>query len=85
MFVVPTGKQKVAKCVPDTEGIPQLSVAVGAAKLTATQAPFVDTAVLLVGQVAPKLGGVTSPEQASTDTVTAKEHVEKLPFASVAV
>ena len=64
--VVPIGKQKSPVCVPDTEGVPQLSVAVGAVKLTATQRPFVDAPVLLVGQVVPKLGGVTSFAQALT-------------------
>jgi hypothetical protein len=63
--VVPTGKQKLGACVVVTEGVPQLSVAVGAVKLTATQAPLFETAVRLVGQVVPKLGGVTSPKQAS--------------------
>ena len=82
--VVPIGKQKSPVCVPDTEGVPQLSVAVGAVKLTATHKPFADAPVLLVGQVVPKLGGVTSFAQALTN-VTVKLHVLVKPLLSVAV
>ena len=71
--------------MPDTEGVPQLSVAVGNAKLTGTQRPFVDAAVLFVGHVVPKLGAVTSPKQTSCVTVITKEQVLLLFRASVAV
>ena len=61
-----------------------MSVAVGVVKLTATHAPLFDVAVLLVGQVVPKDGGVTSVKQALL-TVIVNEQVAVLPLMSVAV
>ena len=90
--VVPTGKHEpipkpgMGAEVIDTEGVEQLSVAVGAVHEALAQLPVV-VKFMLVGQFA-NVGAVASVAQGSTTvfvTVTVNVQVAVLPFASVAV
>ena len=92
MVVVPIGKQEplvkpaVGAEVTDTEGVVQLSIAVGAVQVAFPQSVVV-VMLILVGQFA-KVGGFTSSSQGFVTvfvTVTVKEHVAELPLASVAL
>ena len=92
IVVVPTGKHEpipkpgMGAEVTDTEGVPQLSVAVGAVHEALAQVPVV-VKFMLVGQFV-NVGAVASVAQGSTAvfvTVTVNVQVAVLPFASVAV
>ena len=90
--VVPTGKHEpipkpaVGAEVTVTEGVVQLSAAVGAVHEALAQLPVV-VKFMLVGQFV-NVGAVASVAQGSTTTfvtVTVKTQVAMLPFASVAL
>ena len=90
MVVVPMGKQEpltkptIGAEVIDTEGVEQLSVAVGAVQLAIAQ-PVVVVKLIFVGQLV-KEGGVTSLSHGLVfTTVTVKVQVAILPLASVAL
>ena len=92
IVVVPTGKHEpipkpeVGAEVTDTEGVVQLSVAVGAVHEALAQVPVV-VKLMFDGQLA-NVGGVASVAQGSTTTfvtVTVKTQVAILPLASVAL
>ena len=79
----------MGKAVPDaklldTEGLPQLSVAVGAVQVAMAVVPEV-VRLIFVGQLL-KAGAVTSVAQGSKrETVTLKRHSTTLFLASLAV
>ena len=82
----PIVKPAVGAEVTDTEGVPQLSAAVGAAQVAIPQVVVV-VKLIFVEQFV-KVGGVTSLSHGLTTvlvTVTVKEHVAELPLASVAL
>ena len=90
MVVVPIGKQEplvkptIGAEVIDTEGVEQLSAAVGAVQVAVAQSVVVDT-LIFAGQFV-KVGGVTSLSQGFVfTTVTVKVQVAILPLASVAL
>ena len=71
----------------DTEGVEQLSVAVGAVQVAIAQSVVVVVKLILAGQFV-KVGGVTSLSHGLIMvlvTVTIKEHVVTFPLASVAL
>ena len=91
-MVVPTGKQEplvkpaVGAEVIDTEGVAQLSAAVGAVQLAIPQVVVV-VKLILVGQFV-NIGGVTSLSHGLMTvlvTVTVNEQVAIFPLASVAL
>jgi hypothetical protein len=74
----------VGEVVKETVGVPQLSDAVGAVQLAIAQL-LVVVKLIFVGQLV-KVGGVASVSHGSVlVTVTVKEQVAELPFASVAL
>ena len=92
MIVDPIGKQEplvkptIGAEVIDTEGVEQLSAAVGAVQVAVAQSVVV-VKLILTGQFV-KVGGVTSLSQGFVTvfvTVTVKEQVAVLPLASVAL
>jgi hypothetical protein len=81
----PFVKPVVGLVVKDTEGVLQLSVAVGAVQEAEAVVPVV-VKLIFVGQ-ADKTGGVTSVVQlfVISETVTVKEQVDIFPLASIAI
>ena len=81
---MPMGKDALDAKLPDTEGVPQLSVAVGGVHVAVAVVPEVVT-LIFVGQLL-KTGGVASVAQGSKrETTTLKRHSDTLFLASLAV
>jgi hypothetical protein len=79
--VIPTGKQFPDEKLLDTEGSPQLSVAVGAAHCALAHESIVES-VMFAGQLA-KTGFIVSPKHGFLTVTVNEQGVAKLYFESL--